>query len=101
MIEGLGERLTRMRKLNGMTQQQVADRIGITAGNYTNYESEKRTPSLEKLVAIAELFDCSTDYLLGLSDKINPGNEYVKKEKIHNLINELESHLKKIEEYIK
>lgn len=66
MVKGLGERLQRQRLNRGLSQKQVAVSIGVSPGNVSNYESGERTPSLEKLIALADLYHCSTDYLLGL-----------------------------------
>ncbi|NGY91535.1 helix-turn-helix transcriptional regulator [Bacillus megaterium] len=45
--------------------QYTADQLEIAKSTYAGYESGYRRPSLEALVTIAELFDTSTDYLLG------------------------------------
>ena len=57
--------LIELRKLNRLTQRQVADKIGITQPSYIRYENGKAEPSLENLVKIADLFDVSIDYLCG------------------------------------
>ena len=66
MVEGLGKRLKKQRELNGLSQREVGEAIGVTQGNINNYERGERTPSLERLVAMAKLFNCSADELLGL-----------------------------------
>lgn len=65
MIYGLGERLQQQRQLKNLSQKQVAEAINVSASIVSNYENGERTPSLESLVALARLFQCSTDYLLG------------------------------------
>ena len=65
MVYGLGERLQEQRTLKNLSQKQVADAINVSASIVSNYENGERTPSLEILVALARLFQCSTDYLLG------------------------------------
>ena len=69
MIYGLGERLQEQRLLKNLSQKEIAKSIGVSASIISNYESGERTPSLEILVALARLYHCSTDYLLGF-DKI-------------------------------
>ena len=59
------ERLIEQRKLNNMTQRQVAERLGISQPSYIRYENGSAEPKLESLVKIAELFDVTIDYLLG------------------------------------
>lgn len=65
----LPERLKEQRLLHKLTQQQVADTIGITRPAYTAYESGNRQPDYELLKQLAALFRVSTDYLLGKTDK--------------------------------
>ena len=63
------DNLKAARKKSGKTQKEVAEGIGIGQGTYKNYETGAREPNGETLVAIANYFDVSTDYLLGLTDK--------------------------------
>ena len=65
MIYGLGERLQQQRLLKNLSQKEVSKSIGVSASIISNYESGERTPSVEILVALARLYHCSTDYLLG------------------------------------
>ncbi len=69
MINGLGERLTKLRMSRGLLQKQVGDAIGVSAAVVSNYENSERTPSAEKLLALSVFFRCSTDYLLGIDKK--------------------------------
>ena len=59
------ERLAEQRKLNNMTQRQMAELLGIAQPSYIRYENGSAEPTLEALVKIAEIFDISVDYLLG------------------------------------
>lgn len=59
------ERLLEQRKLNNMTQTQVANFLGISQPSYIRYENGGSEPSFENLVKIADLFDVTIDYLLG------------------------------------
>lgn len=59
------DNLKAARKKSGKTQKEVAEGIGIGQGTYKNYETGAREPNGETLVAIANYFDVSTDYLLG------------------------------------
>uniref|UniRef100_UPI00405722F0 helix-turn-helix domain-containing protein n=1 Tax=Acetatifactor sp. TaxID=1872090 RepID=UPI00405722F0 len=65
MIYGLGERLYERRMLKKLSQKEVANIINVSASVVSNYEKGERTPSLEILMALARLYQCSTDYLLG------------------------------------
>lgn len=65
MIYGLGERLQEQRLLCKFSQKEVAEAINVSASIVSNYEKGERTPSLEILMALARLYRCSADYLLG------------------------------------
>lgn len=60
---------------NGLTQQAVADRVGIRQQAYARYESGKITPSIDVLYRLCEVLVVSADWLLGLSD--NTGGNVV------------------------
>ena len=66
MIHGLPERLQSLRMQYGFSQRQVAKKIGVSASIISGYETGERTPSTEALMALADLYHCSTDYLLGM-----------------------------------
>ena len=53
---------------NGLTQKQIAAKLGISSVAYLRYEKSQREPSLSMLAEIANIFNVSTDYLLGISD---------------------------------
>ncbi|MCM1400340.1 MAG: helix-turn-helix transcriptional regulator [Clostridium sp.] len=59
------KRLRQMRMQRKLTQQNMADKLGVSLNAYQKYEQAERSPSLECLVAIADILDTSTDYLLG------------------------------------
>ncbi len=60
--------LAEQRKLNNLTQKQVAEYLGITQPSYIRYENGQAEPTLANLVKLADLFDVSVDYLLGRTD---------------------------------
>ncbi len=64
-----GKRLRESRMKRKMTQQKMADRIGLALQSYQRYEQGDREPSLSTLVALADILDVSTDYLLGREDR--------------------------------
>lgn len=66
MVYGLNEKLQEQRWLNRLSQKEVAAAIGVSASIISNYESAERVPSVENLMALASLYKCSVDYLLGL-----------------------------------
>lgn len=62
------ERLKVCRKKDNLTQKQVAQKIGTSEQNYQRYERGSQQPTLPVLVALADCFDVSLDYLAGRSD---------------------------------
>lgn len=74
------DRLTTLRKNKKWSLQYTADRLGIAKSTYAGYESGYRRPSLEALIEIADLFNTSTDFLLGRVD--DPRDEKAKNEAI-------------------
>ncbi len=63
------ERLRQMRYKSGFSQKFVAQRIGVAQSAISCYESGEKEPTLSNLVALAHLYRCSADYLLGLDSR--------------------------------
>lgn len=72
MINGLPEKIKDLRQKYKYSQKQVADKIGVSSSVVSGYETGERTPSVEVLLALSYLFNCSTDYLLGKSKGAEP-----------------------------
>lgn len=64
-----GARFVGLRKQAGLTQSQVGFIMGVSQHAVAAYEAGKSLPTVEALLQAAELFRCSTDYLLDRSDK--------------------------------
>lgn len=60
-----GELLVELRQERKMTQRTLADFLNVTTGTISNYENGVYYPDVRKLIALADLFRVSTDYLLG------------------------------------
>lgn len=67
-MQTLAEQLKKIRAEMGFTQKQVADGIGIAEQAYQRYEYGRTVPSALVLIALADYFDVSLDYLVGRSD---------------------------------
>ena len=63
------ERLKEIRQSQKLTQKQVAAALNITERQYQRYEGGEQTTTLENLIALADYFGVSLDYLVGRSDK--------------------------------
>lgn len=59
------ERIKEERKRRKLTQEDIAEQLGITRSAYTLYETGKTQPSLETAVKLADIFQVSLDYLTG------------------------------------
>ena len=64
----IGEALKRFRGEFNVTQQQVADSIGVLKPSYQRYEYEKNVPTATILIKLANAYNVSIDYLVGLSN---------------------------------
>lgn len=62
------ERLADLRKANSVTQKQLATETGISEIGIRSYEGRRRQPTADKLIALADFFNVSLDYLVGRSD---------------------------------
>ena len=60
----LGTRIAALRREAGLSQAQLALRLGISPSAMGMYEQGRREPSMETVVAMARVFRVSTDYLL-------------------------------------
>lgn len=66
MIFELAKKLRDMRLKSGFSQKEIAEQIGVSPSVVSAYELGERTPSVEVLMSLAALYNCSSDYLLGL-----------------------------------
>lgn len=66
------KRLKDIREDKDLLQKQIAILLKITRQQYGLYENGKREIPLEKLIKLAEFYNTSTDYLLGLTNEIKP-----------------------------
>lgn len=60
----IGEKISRLRKENNYTQEQLAELMGVSRQSVSKWESDIAYPETEKLIQLSELFSCTTDYLL-------------------------------------
>ncbi len=59
-----GEKLSKFRKENNYTQEQLAEILGVSRQSVSKWESDIAYPETDKLICLARLFKCSTDYFL-------------------------------------
>lgn len=63
-ISGFGIRMRQLREFSGLTQEQMADVIKVSAKAISRYENLKAEPTVAILEAYAEYFDVTTDFIL-------------------------------------
>ena len=104
-----GERLKSLRTSKKLTQRNLAEVLGITDRTYQYYEVDRTNPPFPTLIAIANYFQVSLDYLAGRSDvaEMNPAScirldaglkkelEELAKDEMRTLENQVEFFLRK------
>lgn len=68
MIKGLSNRLKELRQKLNLSQKDVATYLDLSPSIISGYETGERTPSASIIIRLADLYHCSTDYILGKSD---------------------------------
>ncbi len=64
----IGMIIQQLREESNMMQSDLAKSLGLGRTTISNYENNYSCPDLETLISIAQLFNVSTDYLLGISN---------------------------------
>ena len=67
----LSENIRALRRRHGLTQEQLAEALGMTPGAVYKWEAGLSQPELAVIVELADLFDTSVDVLLGYEMKDN------------------------------
>ena len=65
MEETIGKRISSNRKRLALTQEQLAEKLGVTAQAVSKWENDQSCPDIAMLPRLAEIFSISTDELLG------------------------------------
>ena len=65
----INEILKALRLKSGLPQKELAEALGIGQATIACYEGGQRDPQVVNLVAYADYFDCSVDYLVGRTDE--------------------------------
>lgn len=67
-MDPISERIKLLRIQHNVTQKQLAESIKVQPASVQRFEYGTVRPSLDKLIALADLFDVSLDYLVGRSN---------------------------------
>lgn len=60
----IADRIQQLRKAKGISQEELADKIGVSRQAVSKWESEQTTPDVEKVLLLSDYFEVTTDYLL-------------------------------------
>lgn len=63
-IMNIADRIQNLRKAKGISQEELADRVGVTRQAVSKWESEQSIPDIEKIIIMSDYFEVTTDYLL-------------------------------------
>ena len=77
-MEKLGNRIKKERENLNLSREDLAKKIGVSYSAIAMYEQGNREPNNEILLKMCEIFDCSMDYLIGLTSHHNPKEELEK-----------------------
>lgn len=68
MTHKMHKRIKEERELLGKTQLEISNLIGMAVSSYALYEQGRRNPDYDTLIKLADIYNCTTDYLLGRTD---------------------------------
>jgi transcriptional regulator with XRE-family HTH domain len=60
----IADRILELRKQKGISQEALADQLGVSRQAVSKWESEQSTPDMDKIILMSEFFEVTTDYLL-------------------------------------
>ena len=60
----IADRIQQLRKSKGISQEELADKVGVSRQAVSKWESEQSTPDIEKVILLSDYFDVTTDFLL-------------------------------------
>ncbi len=82
MNETMGKRIQRLRKNKGLTQDQLAEQMNVTAQAVSKWENDVSMPDIQSITHLAEVLGVTTDELLGVSAKSDASVDESKKESV-------------------
>ncbi len=81
MEQTLGKRIVSHRKRMGLTQDQLAEKLGITAQAVSKWENDQSCPDITMLPRLAEIFGTTSDALLGMDSRVHQAEVVCPEEK--------------------
>ena len=68
MAKTMGQIIKNLRKGRGFTQEELAERLGVTYQAISKWENDSGMPDISQIVPLATIFDVSTDFLFGIDN---------------------------------
>lgn len=79
----MADRIQYLRKSKGISQEELADKVGVSRQAVSKWENEQSTPDLEKIIIMSDFFGVTTDYILKgiepVADKEQKNKELISK----------------------
>ena len=63
-VMNLSEKLVKLRKQSGLSQQELADQLNVSRQSVSKWELNESVPDISNILALSEIYHVSTDYLL-------------------------------------
>ena len=70
MVLNIADRIRYLRDKAGMTQTDLAKKLGISRSAVNSWEMSLSSPSISNIIEMAQIFNVNADYLLSFSDRI-------------------------------
>ncbi len=90
----IAEKIKSLREKKGLTQSELARRLGITRSSVNAWEMGISVPSTQYIVELANIFGVSSDFLLGINDRATISADGLSHEDVE-LLFEIAEHLRK------
>ena len=71
----ISDRIRYLRKQKGFSQEELADKVGVSRQAVSKWESEQSTPDLDKIITMSEIFGVTTDYILKGIEPVSGTNQ--------------------------
>ena len=71
----MADRIQNLRKTKGISQEELAEKVGVSRQAVSKWESEQSTPDVEKIIIMSEIFEVTTDYILKGTEPVNANNK--------------------------
>ena len=86
----IAEKIKLLREKSGLTQSELARRLGLSRSSVNAWEMGLSVPSTQYVVELAKTFNVSTDYLLGMDDTSNISIKGLTQKQVSVILNTIE-----------